>query len=50
MDVIRLEHEMLKFTHGEAGDIRHRPHRWQRAVDALRDFFEGLRVHRVRYF
>jgi hypothetical protein len=42
MDVTGLKHEMSKFTHGEAGGIRHLLHRWQRTVDALRDYFEGL--------
>ena len=38
MDVTRLEHEMSKFTRGEAGGIRRLPHRWQRAVDSLVDW------------
>ena len=41
-DATRLEHEMSKFTHGEAGDIRRLQHRCQRTVDALGDYFEGL--------
>ena len=42
MDVTRLEHEMSKFTHGEPGGIRRLPHRWQRTVDAMGDYFESL--------
>ena len=30
-----VNHEMSKFTQGEAGGIRRLPHRWQRTVDAL---------------
>ena len=41
-DVIRLEHEISKFTHGEFGNIRRLPHRCQRTVDALGGYFEGL--------
>ena len=37
-----LNHEMSKFTHGEAGGIRRFPHRWQRTVDALEDYFDSL--------
>ena len=42
MDVTRREHEISEFTHGEAGGIRLVPHRWQRTVDSLGDYFEGL--------
>jgi hypothetical protein len=35
--VARLEHELSKFTHGEANSIRRLPHRWQRTMDALED-------------
>ena len=47
MDVIN---ETSKFTHDEVGVIRSIPHRWQRTVDALGDYFEGLEYVRVRYF
>ena len=43
IDVTRLEN-ILKFTHGEVDGIQRVPHRWQRTVDALRDYFEILRV------
>ena len=39
-----VNQEMSKFTYGEASDIQHLPHHWQRNVDALWDYFEGLRV------
>jgi hypothetical protein len=39
MDVTRLEHEMSKFTHGEASGIRRLPYHWQWT---FRDYFEGL--------
>ena len=42
MDVTRLEHDMSKFTQGEAGGIRRFSYRWQRTVNALGDYFEGL--------
>ena len=33
---------MTNFSHGEADGICRLPHRWQRTVDNLGDFFEGL--------
>ena len=42
MDVTGLEQWKSKFTHGEAGGIRRLPHRWQRIVDTLGDYFEDL--------
>ena len=33
---------MKNFSHGEADDIRRLPHRWQRTIDSLGDYFEGL--------
>jgi len=40
MDVIRLQVEMSKFTHDEAGGIQRLPHRWLQTVNALGDYFE----------
>ena len=37
-----VTHEMSEFTIGKAGGIRRLPHCWQRTVDALGDYFEGL--------
>ena len=42
MDVTRLEHDMSKFTHGEADGIRRFPHHWPRTLDTFGDNFEGL--------
>ena len=33
---------MTNFSHGEADGIRRFPHRWQRTIDNLQDYFEGL--------
>ena len=33
---------MTNFSQGEADGIRRLPHRWQRTVDSLGDYFEGL--------
>ena len=33
---------MTNFSHGEANCIRTLPHRWQRTIDSLGDYFEGL--------
>ena len=33
---------MTNFGHGEADGIRRLPHRWQRTIDSLGDFFERL--------
>ena len=33
---------MTNFSHGEADGIRRLPHRWQRTIDSLGDYFEGL--------
>ena len=33
---------MTNFGHGEADGIRRLPHRWQRTIDSLGDYFEGL--------
>ena len=37
-----VNHEMLKFTNGKAGDIQCLPHRWLRTVATLRDYFKDL--------
>ena len=42
MDVARLEQVSTIFTHGEVRGIRRLPHRWQRTMDALGDYFEGI--------
>jgi hypothetical protein len=42
MNVTRLEYEMSQFTHGEADGIPRHPHHWQRTIDALGNYFEGL--------
>ena len=39
-----VNHEMSKFTHGEASGIKRIPHYRQWTVYALGDYFEGLRV------
>ena len=33
---------MTNFSHGEADGIRRLPHRWQRTIDSLGDYFHGL--------
>ena len=33
---------MTNFSHGDADDIRRVPHRWQRTIDSLGDYFESL--------
>ena len=33
---------MTNFSHGEADGIRRLLHRWQRTIDSLGDYFEGL--------
>ena len=33
---------MTNFSYGEVDDIRRSPHRWQRTIDSLGDYFEGL--------
>ena len=33
---------MTNFSHGEFDGIRRLPHRWQRAIDNLGDYYEGL--------
>ena len=50
MDMTRLEDEMSKFTHGEAGSIRRLPHRWQRTVEALGITLKVYENVRARYF
>ena len=50
IDVTRLEYEVSKFLHGEAGGIRHISHRWQRPVDALDVFFEGVQASTITVF
>ena len=39
-----VTHEMSKFTLVEASGIRRLPHRMQRTVNAMGDYFEGLCV------
>ena len=33
---------MTNFSHGSADGIRRPQHRWQRTIDSLGDYFEGL--------
>ena len=33
---------MTNFSHGETDGIRRLPHCWQRTIDSLGDYFEGL--------
>ena len=33
---------MTNFSHGEVSGIRRLPHRWQRTIDSLGDYFDGL--------
>ena len=33
---------ITNFSHGEADDICRLPHRWQRTIDSLADYYEGL--------
>ena len=35
---------MTNFSHGEADGIRLLPHRWQRTIDSLGDYFEGCKM------
>ena len=38
---------MTNFIHGEADDIRRLSHRWQRTIDSLWDYFDGLQNDNV---
>ena len=33
---------MTNLSHGEAYGIRRLPHRWQRTIDSLGDYFKGF--------
>ncbi|PNF15368.1 hypothetical protein B7P43_G01023 [Cryptotermes secundus] len=36
-----VRREMTRFGDGEADGIRRLPHRWQRVLDTLGDYFKG---------
>ena len=41
---------MTNFSHGEARGIRRLPHRWQRSIDSLGDYFEGVEPAESKVF